>query len=157
MASLAGGSYELIAGERRLRAAKRAGLDRVPAILREADDGERLELALIENMAREDLNAVEEARACATLVEDLGLTKEEVELRLFLQGEVELRLFLRGKMSCEGKRSSCGCFCEERMSCEGESRVATVARKYLLTKGRSSCVCFCEETFSHGGRLTVNE
>src|SRR4051794_17687234 len=76
------GSYELIAGERRLRAARIAGLERVPAVVRETEEGERLELALIENMARLDLNAVEEARACATLVEDLGLTKEEVGRRV---------------------------------------------------------------------------
>ena len=80
--SLAGGTYELIAGERRLRAAKIAGLERIPAIVREAEDGERLELALIENVAREDLNPVEEARACATLVEDLGVTKEELARRI---------------------------------------------------------------------------
>ena len=79
---LADGSYELIAGERRLRAAKIAGLERIPAVVRETEEGERLELALIENMARQDLNAVEEARACATLVEDLGLTKEEVGRRV---------------------------------------------------------------------------
>jgi len=79
---LAGGSFELIAGERRLRAATIAGLERVPAVVRETEDGERLELALIENMAREDLNAVDEARACATLVEDLGLTKEELGRRV---------------------------------------------------------------------------
>jgi ParB family chromosome partitioning protein len=79
---LAGGNYELVAGERRLRAAVIAGLGQVPAIVRETDESERLELALIENMAREDLNAIEEARACATLVEDLGLTKEEVGRRV---------------------------------------------------------------------------
>jgi ParB family chromosome partitioning protein len=79
---LADGSFELVAGERRLRAAKLAGLERVPAVVRETAEGERLELALIENMARQDLNAVEEARACATLVEDLGLTKEEVGRRV---------------------------------------------------------------------------
>lgn len=79
---LPGGSYELIAGERRLRAAKLAGLERVPAIVRETEEGERLELALIENMAREDLNPIDEARACATLVEDLGVTKEELGRRV---------------------------------------------------------------------------
>ena len=79
---LPGGSYELIAGERRLRAARIAGLERVPAVIRETEEGERLELALIENMARQDLNAVEEGRACATLVEDLGITKEEVGRRV---------------------------------------------------------------------------
>jgi ParB family chromosome partitioning protein len=76
------GDYELIAGERRLRAAVIAGLGQVPAIVRETDESERLELALIENMARQDLNAIEEARACATLVEDLGITKEEVGRRV---------------------------------------------------------------------------
>jgi ParB family chromosome partitioning protein len=79
---LPGGSYELVAGERRLRASKLAGVDRVPAIVRETEEGERLELALIENMAREDLNPIDEARACATLVDDLGVTKEELGRRV---------------------------------------------------------------------------
>jgi len=79
---LVGGRYELVAGERRVRAARAAGLDRIPAIVRETPEAERLELALIENMARADLNPIEEARACATLVEDLGLTKEEVARRV---------------------------------------------------------------------------
>lgn len=79
---LAGGAYELLAGERRLRAAKLAGLEMLPAVIREAEDWERLELALAENMARVDLNPVEEARACAMLVEDLGITKGEVGRRV---------------------------------------------------------------------------
>jgi ParB family chromosome partitioning protein len=79
---LAGNGYELIAGERRWRAARLAGLERVPAIVRSAEESQRLELALIENMAREDLNPVEAARACAALVEELGLTKEEVGRRI---------------------------------------------------------------------------
>ena len=77
-----GGTYELIAGERRWRAAQIAGLDTVPAMVRPHDDAASLELALIENMAREDLNPLEEARACAALVEDLGLTREEVGRRV---------------------------------------------------------------------------
>ncbi len=77
-----GGTYELIAGERRWRAAQMAGFDRVPALVRPHGDAESLELALIENMAREDLNPVEEARACALLVEELGLTREEVGRRV---------------------------------------------------------------------------
>jgi len=79
---LAGGTYELVAGERRWRAARLAGLDRIPALVRERDDATTLELALVENMAREDLNPVEEARACAALVEELGLTREDVGLRV---------------------------------------------------------------------------
>jgi ParB family chromosome partitioning protein len=79
---LPGGRYELVAGERRLRASSLAERDLIPAIVRETDDAERLELALIENMARADLNPVEEARACATLVDDLGMSKEEVARRV---------------------------------------------------------------------------
>jgi ParB family chromosome partitioning protein len=79
---LVGGRYELIAGERRWRAARLAELDTIPAIVRRNDDAASFELALIENMAREDLNPVEEARACAGLVEELGLTREEVGLRV---------------------------------------------------------------------------
>jgi ParB family transcriptional regulator, chromosome partitioning protein len=77
-----GGSYELIAGERRWRAARLAGLESVPAMVRPDDDAASLELALIENMAREDLNPLDEARACAALIEDLGLTREEVGRRV---------------------------------------------------------------------------
>jgi ParB family transcriptional regulator, chromosome partitioning protein len=76
--ALAGGAYELIAGERRWRAARLAGLDRIPAVVRTSEESERLELALVENMAREDLNALEAARGCAALVDELGLTKEDV-------------------------------------------------------------------------------
>ena len=79
---LAGGRYELIAGERRWRAAQIAALETIPAIVRQNDDSASLELAVIENMAREDLNPVEEARACAGLVEELGLTREEVGRRV---------------------------------------------------------------------------
>jgi ParB family chromosome partitioning protein len=76
------GRYELIAGERRWRAAREAGLEIVPALIRDEDEARRIQTALIENVAREDLNPVDEARACATLVEDLGLTKEELGKRL---------------------------------------------------------------------------
>ena len=79
---VAGGTYELVAGERRWRAARLAGLETIPALVRARDDAEALEAALIENMAREDLNPVEEARACAALVEELGLTRETVGLRV---------------------------------------------------------------------------
>src|SRR5437764_5651756 len=78
---LPGGRFELIAGERRWRAAQLAELETIPAMVRHHDDPASLEVALIENMAREDLNPVEEARACAALIEELGLTREEVGLR----------------------------------------------------------------------------
>ena len=79
---LAGGRYELIAGERRWRAARLAERETVPAVVRHSEDAASLELALIENMAREDLNPVEQARGCQALVEELGLTREEVGLRV---------------------------------------------------------------------------
>jgi ParB family chromosome partitioning protein len=77
-----GGTYELIAGERRWRAAKLAGLEMIPAVIRQHDDAASLEMALVENMAREDLNPIEEARACAALTEELGLTREQVGQRV---------------------------------------------------------------------------
>jgi ParB family chromosome partitioning protein len=77
-----GGTYELVAGERRWRAARIAGLETIPAIVRDREDAAALEVALIEHMAREDLSPIEEARACAALVEELGLTREEVGLRV---------------------------------------------------------------------------
>jgi ParB family chromosome partitioning protein len=76
------GSYELIAGERRWRAATVAGLAKVPAVIRDQERAERLQVALIENMVREDLNPVDEARACAALVDELGLSKEDLGRRV---------------------------------------------------------------------------
>jgi ParB family chromosome partitioning protein len=77
-----GGTYELIAGERRWRAARIAGMETIPALVRQDDDAGALELALIENMAREDLSPIEEARACAALVEELDMTREDVGRRI---------------------------------------------------------------------------
>jgi ParB family transcriptional regulator, chromosome partitioning protein len=79
---VAGGTYEIVAGERRWRAAQLAGLERIPAVVRDHDDAASLEVALVENMAREDLNPVEEARAVAALVEELGLSREDVGKRV---------------------------------------------------------------------------
>ena len=76
------GRYELIAGERRFRAAQRAGLTRVPIIVRDAADGEALELALIENLQREDLKPLEEARAYQRLANEFGLAQEEIAVRV---------------------------------------------------------------------------
>jgi ParB family chromosome partitioning protein len=74
----ADGEYELIAGERRLRAARIAGLTHIPAVVRESADGEQLELALVENLQRQDLNAIEEAAAYRELVDRFDLSHEEV-------------------------------------------------------------------------------
>lgn len=76
------GSFILIAGERRWRAAKRAGLQLVPAIVRTADDTSSLQQALVENLQREDLNALDEAAAYQQLIEDFQLTHEEVATRV---------------------------------------------------------------------------
>ncbi len=70
--------FELIAGERRLRAARIAGLDHIPALVRPADEAASLEIALAENVAREDLNSIEEAQAYAALVDEFGLTQQRV-------------------------------------------------------------------------------
>lgn len=77
-----GGRYQLIAGERRWRAAQRAGLQRVPAVVREIPDEKLLELALVENIQRQELNAIEEAHAYKSLIETLGLTQEVVAQRV---------------------------------------------------------------------------
>jgi ParB family chromosome partitioning protein len=74
--------FELIAGERRLRAAKEAGLERVPVLIRQAGENESMELALVENLQREDLNPLETAAAYQALMEGFGLTKEQLANRL---------------------------------------------------------------------------
>ena len=74
--------FELIAGERRLRAAKEAGLDRVPVLIRHAGEGESMEMALVENLQREDLNPIETAAAYQALMDSFGLTKDQLAARL---------------------------------------------------------------------------
>jgi ParB family chromosome partitioning protein len=112
------GTYELIAGERRWRAAKRAGLPLVPAIVRTADDTASLEQALVENIQREDLNPLDEAAAYQQLLEDFGLTHEELAsrmgrsraaisntLRLFQLPPAVQRLVADGKLSAGHARA----------------------------------------------------
>ena len=79
---LGSGYYQIIAGERRWRAAKLAGLSEVPAVIIEADDRKVMELGLIENLQREDLNPMEEAAGYRTLIQDYGLTQEEAARRV---------------------------------------------------------------------------
>src|SRR5262245_27068592 len=78
----AGATYQLIAGERRWRAARQAGLERIPAIVREATDAESLELALVENLLREDLNPMEEAEAYRSLLAQFSWTQEQLAQRI---------------------------------------------------------------------------
>lgn len=77
-----GAQYQLVAGERRLSAAQRAGLMKIPAVVKDVPDDRLLELALIENIQREQLNPIEEAQACQRLLETLGTTQEDLALRL---------------------------------------------------------------------------
>ena len=77
-----GGRYELIAGERRLRASKMAGLSFIPAIVKQFTESEMAEIALIENLQREDLNPIEEARAYRSLMDKYGFTQEELADKL---------------------------------------------------------------------------
>jgi ParB family chromosome partitioning protein len=78
----ADGGYELVAGERRLRAARMAGLQHIPAVIRDSQNTEMLELALVENVQRADLNAIEEAAAYRELIDGFGLTHEAVATRV---------------------------------------------------------------------------
>src|ERR671914_2548685 len=79
---LSSDKYQLVAGERRWRAAQRAGLHRVPCVIKEIPEDKMLELALIENIQRQELNAIEEAHAYKRLIETLGLTQETVAQRV---------------------------------------------------------------------------
>ena len=79
---LTGREYELIAGERRLRAARDAGLEHVPVVLRDLDDRGALEMSLVENLSREDLNAVEEGRAFVRLSKEFALSHDEIAARI---------------------------------------------------------------------------
>jgi ParB family transcriptional regulator, chromosome partitioning protein len=77
-----GGGYQLVAGERRLRAASLAGLKHIPAVLKDVSDREMMELALIENVQRENLNPIDEAKAYRTLTEKIGLTHDQISERV---------------------------------------------------------------------------
>ena len=118
---LSTGYYQIIAGERRWRAAKLAGLTEVPAVIMEADDRKVMELGLIENLQREDLNPAEEARGYQTLMEEYGLTQEQVAqqmgksrpaiantLRLLALPEDIMKLVEEGQLSAGHARAILG-------------------------------------------------
>ena len=120
--------FELIAGERRLRAAKEAGLERVPVLIRQAGEGESMEMALVENLQREDLNPLETAAAYQALMDSFGLTKDQLAsrlgksraaitntLRLTQLPESIQTLVLAGKLSEGHARALLGLETEERM------------------------------------------
>jgi ParB family chromosome partitioning protein len=99
------GMYVLIAGERRLMASRQAGLDHVPAMIREANDQQRLELALIENVQRADLGPLERAEAYRQLAEDFNLTQEEIASRVGKSRETVANTLRLLKLSAAGKQS----------------------------------------------------
>jgi ParB family transcriptional regulator, chromosome partitioning protein len=95
------GKYELIAGERRWRAARIAGLQAISALVRACEDAEALETALIENMARQDLNPVEQARACVMLAQEFGLSHRQIAGRVGRHKSVVANLTRLLKLSAE--------------------------------------------------------
>ncbi|MBQ8264825.1 MAG: ParB/RepB/Spo0J family partition protein [Oscillospiraceae bacterium] len=119
--ALDGGYYQIIAGERRWRAARMAGLEEVPVRIIEADDRRAMELALVENLQREDLNPIEEARGYRTLMDEYGLTQEEASaavgksrpavansLRLLSLGEAVTAMVENGSISAGHARALLG-------------------------------------------------
>ena len=120
------GRYSIIAGERRWRASRLAGLTEVPVIIKDADEQTLMEIALIENLQREDLNAVEEALGYRSLIDGYGLTQDEVAkrmgksrsavtnaLRLLNLNETELEALRRGTISAGHARALLSCEDEE--------------------------------------------
>lgn len=116
------GRYSIIAGERRWRASRMAGLTEVPVVIKEADEQTLMEIALIENLQREDLNAVEEALGYRSLIDTYGLTQEEVAkkmgksrsavtnaLRLLALNDNELEALRRGSISAGHSRALLSC------------------------------------------------
>lgn len=137
-----GDGYELIAGERRLRAAVKAGLREVPVVVREASNGETLQLALIENLQREDLNPIEEAAAYQRLQEEFDLTQEEIarkvgksrptvanSMRLLVLPEEVQQMVGAGKLPAGQARALLGL--------ENEAILLTAARE-VVAKGLST-------------------
>lgn len=120
------GRYSIIAGERRWRACRMAGLNEVPVIIKDADDQTLMEIALIENLQREDLNAVEEALGYRSLIDSFGLTQDEVakkmgksrsavtnSLRLLALNDAELEALRRGTITAGHARALLSCDDEE--------------------------------------------
>ena len=138
------GSYELIAGERRWRAAQQAGLEKVPAVVRDSEQAERLQVALIENMVREDLNPVEEARACAALVEELDVSKEDLgapgrpQPPGGLQPDPPARPARRGCSSCSSPASSARATARPCSPPAATTSAAASAATPRATAGRSA-------------------
>ncbi len=147
------GTYSIIAGERRWRASRMAGLEEVPVIIKVANEQTLMEIALIENLQREDLNAVEEALGYRSLIEGYGLTQEEVAqkmgksrsavtnaLRLLNLNDAELEALRRGTISAGHARALLSCD-------DGELR-----EKMLIAAEEGASVRELERTAANSGK-----
>lgn len=158
-----GSPYELIAGERRLRAARMAGLVTVPAIVREIDDRAALEMSLVENLVREELSAVEEARALVRLAQDFALSHEQIAgrigksrpyvsnaIRLLELPEEVLAMIARGELSAGQARpllalpsaaersAAARRIASQRISARGAEQIASLRRNPAKSNGASA-------------------
>lgn len=168
----ANGSYRIIAGERRWRACRMAGLSEVPVVIKEIDDRELMELALIENLQREDLNAVEEALGYRSLIDTYNLTQEQVAesvgksrsavtnaLRLLNLGEEELEALKSGAITSGHARALLSCEDEElrknmlKLALQGASvreleKMAKVSKAAPATRTKSKDQFYSEVELS---------
>lgn len=168
----ANGSYRIIAGERRWRACRMAGLSEVPVVIKEIDDRELMELALIENLQREDLNAVEEALGYRSLIDTYNLTQEQVAesvgksrsavtnaLRLLNLGEEELEALKSGAITSGHARALLSCEDEElrknmlKLALQGASvreleKMAKVSKSTPATHAKSKDQFYSEVELS---------
>ena len=175
---LPGGGYQLGAGERRWRAARMAGLEEVPAVIRELTDREAAELAMIENLQREDLNPMEEAKGYQTLMETYGMTQEEAAravnksrpavanaLRLLQLPDEVAEMVAEGRLSAGHARSVLSFSEEERLPAarEAAEKGLTVrelerrAKAARAPKKNSPATAFSRESFYHEVELALTE
>ena len=175
---LPGGGYQLVAGERRWRAARMAGLEEVPAVIRELTDREAAELAMIENLQREDLNPMEEAKGYQTLMETYGMTQEEAAravnksrpavanaLRLLQLPDEVAEMVAEGRLSAGHARAVLSFSEEERLPAaqEAAEKGLTVrelerrAKAARAPKKNSPATAFSRDSFYHEGELALTE
>jgi len=150
-----GAAYEIVAGERRWRAAQRAGLSEVPVVVRELDDRTALELALVENLQREDLDPLEEAEAFRRLLDEFGRTQEEIAqavgrsrshvantLRLLQLPEPVREMLRRGELTAGHARALLGAEDPVRLAREVRARGLSVREtEELVRRKRTATTC----------------
>ena len=175
---LPGGGYQLVAGERRWRAARMAGLEEVPAVIRELTDREAAELAMIENLQREDLNPMEEAKGYQTLMETYVMTQEEAAravnksrpavanaLRLLQLPDEVAEMVAEGRLSAGHARAVLSFSEEERLPAaqEAAEKGLTVrelerrAKAARAPKKNSPATAFSRDSFYHEVELALTE